>query len=35
MEERWNEMSNEELCMEYQQTQNNELFNYALNRNIS
>ena len=33
MEERWNEMSNEELCLEYQQTKNDDLFNYMLNKN--
>lgn len=33
MKERWDEMSNEELCLEYQETRNNELFNYMLNKN--
>lgn len=33
MEEKWDEMSNEELCLEYQQSNDNYLFEYFLNRN--
>lgn len=33
MKEKWDGMSNEELCIEYQQTNSNELFEYFLNRN--
>ena len=29
----WENMSNEELCAEYQQTHNDELFNYFIERN--
>ena len=29
----WDNMSNEELCAEYQQTRNDELFNYFIERN--
>ena len=34
MEEKWTTMTNEELCTEYQQTNNEELFDYFLSRNI-
>lgn len=33
MVEKWNSMSNEELCLEYQQTNNNDLYEYFLKRN--
>lgn len=34
MEEKWTTMTNEELCTEYQQTNNEKLFDYFLSRNI-
>ena len=34
MKEKWTTMTNEELCTEYQQTNNEELFDYFLSRNI-
>ena len=34
MEEKWTTMTNEELCTDYQQTNNEELFDYFLSRNI-
>lgn len=33
MEEIWNTRTNEELCYEYQETKNNDLFEYFLSRN--
>lgn len=35
MKEKWDGMSNEELCLEYQQNKDNNLFEYFLNRNTS
>ena len=34
MEEKWTTMTNEELCTEYQQTNNEKLFDYFLSRNM-
>ena len=34
MKKDWDAKSNEELCLEYQQTNNEELYNYFVNRNI-
>lgn len=33
MEEKWKTMTNEDLCLEYQQTNNNDLFEYFVTRN--
>ena len=34
MKETWENLSNEELCIEYQKTNSNELFEYFMSRNI-